>query len=309
MTVLTKSEFAQRLRKGETVWAAGAYDALSAKLSENAGFDAVMSTGFGVSASHLGVPDVELYTMTENLGVVDKMVDAIGVPLVADTDTGYGNAINVMRTVRAFEKAGVAAMIFEDQEAPKRCPAVANKVDILPITENAGKIRAAVEARRDADTLIIGRTDSMVEDEAIERACAYVAAGADLIQPISKCFSDIAGLRRLREACGVPLSLQVLGWLETDLSPEEIEEVAGLAVFPLVGLMSATHALQQNLAALARSHQTKDLPMPVTSMGVFKEMIGFSQIERQQDRYLLNPNTQAMSDRSAEVLDAFFTKV
>jgi methylisocitrate lyase len=309
MTAMTKPDFARRLRAGETVWTAGAYDALSALLAEQAGFDAVMSTGFGVSASHLGAPDVELYTMTENLDVVSRMVDAIRVPLVADTDTGYGNAINVMRTVRAFEKAGAAAMIFEDQEAPKRCPAVAGKVDILPLAENAAKIRAGVEARRDPDTIIIARTDAMDEDEAIARAQAYVAAGADLIQPISKCFSDIAGLRRLREACGVPLSLQVLGWLETDLSPAEIEEVAGLAVFPLVGLMSATRALRENFAVLQRDRNTKNLPQPVTSMGEFKELIGFAEIEAQQDRFLLGAPADEDDARAAKALEGLFTKV
>lgn len=310
MSAMSKPDFARRLREGRTVWTAGAYDALSARLAQDAGFDAVMSTGFGVSASHLGMPDVELYTMTENLGVVDRMIEALDIPLVADTDTGYGNAINVMRTVRAFEKAGAAAMIFEDQEAPKRCPAVADRVAILPLHENAAKIAAAVEARRDPDTVIIARTDALTEDEAIERARAYVAAGADLIQPISRCFSDIGGLRRLREACGVPLSLQILGWLEKDLDPAEIEEVAGLAVFPLVALMSATHAVQANLAALARARSSRDLPAPVTSMSDFKTLIGFAEIEAKQDRFLLGDAEEQPGDAAAaRALEGVFTRI
>lgn len=284
---LTKSEAAARIRAGQTLWAAGAFDALSAKLAEQAGFEALMSTGFGVSASHLGVPDVELYTMTENLGVVSRMIDATEVPLIADTDTGYGNALNVQRTVRAFEKAGVLGMIFEDQEAPKRCPAAAGRIEIITPAEHAAKIRAAVEARREHDTLIIARTDATTEEEAIARGALYVEAGADLIQPISRCFSDIDGLRRMREAVGVPLSLQILGWLESDLAPEQIEEVAGLAVFPLVALMSATEAMRQNLAALRESHTTRTIPQPVTSMADFKELIGFAGAEATQDRFLL----------------------
>jgi 2-methylisocitrate lyase-like PEP mutase family enzyme len=293
---LDRAGVARRLRAGETLWAAGAYDALSAKLAEQAGFEAIMSTGFGVSASHLGAPDVELYTMTENLGVVSRMVDAVSVPVIADTDTGYGNALNVMRTVRQFEKAGVVAMILEDQEAPKRCPAAAGRIEIITPEEHAAKIRAAVEARRDPDTLIIARTDALTEAEATERARLYVAAGADLIQPISRCFRDIDGLRRLRAAVGVPLSLQVLGWLETDLAPGQIEEVAGLAVFPLVGLMSATEALRRNLAALRRDLGTRDLPQPVTGMAEFKSLIGFAEAEAQQDRFLLGERPQGASE-------------
>lgn len=297
MSKLDKPGLAARLRAGQTVWAAGAYDAMSAKLAEEAGFEAVMSTGFGISASHLGVPDVELYTMTENLTVVRHMANALQIPLIADADTGYGNAINVMRTVREFEQAGVAAMILEDQEVPKRCPAVAAGVELLPVVEGSAKIRAAIEARRDPDTLIIGRTDAADEADAIERARAYVAAGADLIQPISKCFKDIDSLRRLREACGVPLSLQILGWLETDLSPAEIEEVAGLAVFPLVALMTATSALRENLAALAAAHGTRNLPRPVTSMGDFKSFIGFAEIEAKQARFLMAPAPEGIVKR------------
>ena len=287
MTKLGKPEFSARLKAGKTVWTAGAYDALSAKLAEEAGFGAVMSTGFGVSASHLGMPDLELYTATENLNVVRNMANAIDIPLIADADTGYGNAINVMRTVRDFEQGGVAAMIIEDQEVPKRCPAVANGVELLPMDEGCAKIKAAVEARRDSNTLIIARTDAFDEDSAIARAKSYVDAGADLIQPISKCFSNFAGLKRLREACGVPLSLQILGWLEKDLDPAQIEDVAGLAVFPLVALMSATQAIRSNLSVLAKSHKTDGLPQSVTSMTDFKQFIGFEEYEAKQAKFLL----------------------
>ena len=281
-----KQQFAQAARAGRTIWAAGAYDALSARLIEEAGFAAAMTTGFGISASHLGQPDMELYTMSENLAVVGKIVDAVSIPVIADTDTGYGNAINVMRTVREFERAGVAGMIFEDQESPKRCPAAADQVEILPLEEGAAKIRAAVHARRSDDTLIIARTDAMDEAEAIDRGRAYVEAGADLVQPISKCFSDFDGLARFREAVRVPLSLQLLGWLENDLDPGQVERVAGLAVFPLVALMTASAALRANLGALAERHSSAQLPNGVTTMGDFKSLVGFDELEAMQSRFL-----------------------
>ena len=144
-----KKEFAAALRAGKTQIAPGCFDAMSAMMAVNAGASAVMTSGFAVSAAHLGFPDVELYTMTENLNVVRNIANAVNVPVIADTDTGYGNAMNVMRTVREFEQAGVCAMIFEDQTAPKRCPVVANQIEMLPAHENARKIRAAVQARRD----------------------------------------------------------------------------------------------------------------------------------------------------------------
>ena len=124
-----------RLAERKTVWGAGCYDALSAKFIEAAGFEAILTSGFGISASFLGKPDVELYTMTENLAVTRQVVSAVDIPVIADCDTGYGNAVNVMRTVREFEQAGVAAVILEDQVVPKRCPAIAARVEVIPIGE------------------------------------------------------------------------------------------------------------------------------------------------------------------------------
>lgn len=282
-----KKDFAAALRAGQTQIAPGCFDAMSAMMAVNAGATAVMTSGFAVSASHLGFPDVELYTMTENLNVVRNIANAVDVPVIADTDTGYGNAMNVMRTVREFEQAGVCAMIFEDQTAPKRCAAAANQLEIIPAYEHAGKIRAAVQARRDPDTLIIARTDAMVEDEAIARAKMYAEAGADLIQPISRTFTDFDGLKRMRAAVGVPLSLQILGWLETDLTQKQMAEVAGVACYPLVGLMSAAQAMQDNYARLMADKGTASLPHPVMSMADFKTFIGFEEIEEQQVKFML----------------------
>lgn len=275
----------ERLQGGRTTWCAGAYDALSALLIDRAGFDAVFTTGFGISASHLGQPDVEIYTMTENLGVVRHMVSAVGKPVIADGDTGYGNVVNVMRTVREFERAGVAGIVFEDQVIPKRCPAAATTIEVLPREDAAKKIRAAVDARTDPDFVVVARTDATSIDEAIARAKLYAEAGADMIQPISRTFKTFDDLLRLREACGKPLSLQILGWLEKELTPQQIEQVAGLAVFPLVPLMTVTAAMQANLAQLAADRHARALPLPQASMDAFKKLIGFAEVEQLQERY------------------------
>lgn len=273
------------LAAGRTVWMAGAYDALSARLIAQAGFKAVCTTGYGISASHLGRPDVEAYSMTENLAVSSAIVEAVrGVPVVTDCDTGYGGIVNVHRTVRLFEKAGVAAMILEDQRSPKHCPCLPGPVELISVEEGAAKIRAACDARLNPDTIIIARTDAMTMQECITRAKAYAAAGADVVQPISGCVKSLADLKAIREATGKPLSIQLLNWLETDLQPEEVESVAAFATYPLVPLMTATKALQDNLAALARKHSTRELPHERTSMDAFKTVVGYEEVVALQER-------------------------
>lgn len=293
MAMFDHENFRQRVLSQKTVWAAGAYDAFSARCIEAAGFDAVMTSGFGVSASVLGMPDAELYTMTENVGVVRNVVNTVNIPVIADIDTGYGNAINAMRTIREFEVAGATAVIMEDQVAPKRCPICVGGVEVVPIDEAVGKIAAAVEARRNKNMLIVARTDAATPAEAFVRAKAYVAAGADLIQPISKCFSSVDDLRELRQAAGVPLSLQVLGWLERDLDRNAIESVAGMATFALVPLMTVAAALKENLAHLATHKSSLHLPRPVQPHESFVDSIGFKDIEEKQVRFL--PGSSAPS--------------
>ena len=276
----------QMIKSKGTVWAAGAYDALSARLIQEAGFDALLTSGFGISSSFLGEPDTELYTMTENLAVVRNVCNAVTIPVIADIDTGYGNPVSVMRTMREFENAGASAIIMEDQISPKRCPCSFDQIETISMEEGVNKIRAVASVRKNPDVLIIARTDAIVPEEAFRRGKAYVAAGADIIQPISKCFKDFAGLQAMREACGVPLSLQLLGWLEADLDSKQIEQVAALATYPLVALMSATQAIRLNLRALAEAKSSKALPQPVTGMHDFNDFIGFKRIDALQRQFM-----------------------
>ena len=156
-------------------------DPLSALLARAEGYEGVMVSGNATSATRLGMPDVGLLTMTENADNVARIFDATGLPSFADADTGYGNAITVKRTIREFDRAGAAATMIEDQVSPKRCGMLAGKA-LIPVSEMEDKLRAAVDARRDADLVIVGRTDARsVEglDAAIERACRYAEAGAD----------------------------------------------------------------------------------------------------------------------------------
>ena len=159
----------------------GAYDTLTARLVEQAGFDAVYLTGGGYSRAN-GYPDLGLLTLSENVRFIALTVEAVGIPVIADADTGYGNAINVIRTVREYEKAGVAAFHIEDQVAPKKCGHYEGK-EVIPVGEMVGKIKAAADTRRDADLVIIARSDARaIEglDAAIDRVNAYLEAGADV---------------------------------------------------------------------------------------------------------------------------------
>ncbi len=280
----------QRLASGSTVWFAGAQDALTARLVDQSAFDGVFTTGFGISAALLGQPDMELYTLSENLSVVDHIANVVNKPIFADADTGYGNVLNTQRTVRAFEKAGVAALSIEDQVSPKRCPAAATASVTLPMAEAVAKIRAAVDARRDPALLIVARTDVMDAEEALERAARYAEAGADLIQPISRTFSSHADLVRLRETCGRPLSLQLMeGTWMAALNRKQIESVAAFATYPIVSLFSIVHAVRANLDALAqrRGEPMGELPCPRASMADFKQLIGWHELEQRQAHYEL----------------------
>ena len=189
------------------------------------------------------------------------------------------------RTVRAFEKAGVAALSIEDQVSPKRCPAAASTSLTLPLADAVARIHAAVDARRDPNLLIVARTDVMDPQEALDRAARY--AGADLIQPISRTFSSHEELVRLRQVCGRPLSLQLMeGTWMAKLDRSQIEAVAGLATYPIVSLLTVVHALQANLAALAErcGQPMGELPFPRTTMAEFKQLIGWHELEKQQER-------------------------
>lgn len=269
-----------------TVWAAGAYDALSARIIESAGFDAVFTSGYGISASLLGMPDVELWTMTECLTVNAHICAATGVPVICDVDTAFGGPTNAQRTMRAFERAGAAAIVVEDQLLPKRCPlGMPDAVQVIDANAAAKKIEAMVDARRDRDVLIIARTDAPTAEEACRRARLYLAAGADIAQPTSRGMKNFDDLRRFRDAAGSRISVQVLGWLERELSPEQIEEVAAIAAFGMAPLLTATQALMDNMRALAQAHRVQAMPRPMLPTSAMGDFIGFPEIEQIVERY------------------------
>jgi 2-methylisocitrate lyase-like PEP mutase family enzyme len=172
-----------RLKQPKALLAPGAYDALSALLVEQAGFEAIYMSGASISYTQIGRPDIGLMSASQIADVIGRVNDRVSIPLIVDADTGFGNALNVQHTVRIFERMGANALQLEDQTAPKRCGHLAGKELVLP-SEMAGKIKAAVDARASEETLIIARTDAIAVEgfnQAIERANLYIEAGADVI--------------------------------------------------------------------------------------------------------------------------------
>jgi carboxyvinyl-carboxyphosphonate phosphorylmutase len=204
------------IQRPEIVLCPGVYDAYLARTVEQAGFEALYMTGAGVSHARLGVPDLGLVSFAEMVDHAYRIADAVDIPLIADADTGYGNAINVMRTIRAYERAGVAGCHIEDQEMPKRCGHFDEK-RVIPTAEMLGKLAAALDARGDEDFTIIARTDArgvVGLDEALDRARAYAEAGADAVFVESPRSED--ELERIGRSIDAPL---LANMVETGLTP------------------------------------------------------------------------------------------
>jgi 2,3-dimethylmalate lyase len=243
----------------ELVQAPGVYDALMAKVVQAQGFNAVYMTGYGTSAGMFGFPDLGLVTMTEMANNAARIADAVEIPLIADADTGYGNPINVVRTVREYEKAGAAAIHIEDQTWPKRCGHMAGK-SVIDAADMAGKIRAAVDARKDPDFLIIARTDAIAThgfDHAIERGRMYAEAGADILfieAPVEK--EQVEKIPRL--LAGTPLVLN-LSPRTPNFSRDEIVRMGyAVAIYPGVCLAAAITGCIEELKRLRESGKQRE---------------------------------------------------
>lgn len=240
-----RKQFRERLGGKGIIVAPGAYDALSARIIARAGFPAVYLTGGGLSRSW-GFPDVGLMTMTENVSFITRVCDSVEIPVIADADTGYGNALNVIRTVREYERAGVAAFHLEDQVTPKRCGHYEGK-DVVSKEEMIAKIRAAVDTRKDTNLAIIARTDSRAVlgmDEAIERGNAYIQAGADIA--FVEAPQSLEELKRIAAEIGGPVLVNMIKGSRTPLLPAKDLEKLGfkLAIYPNEAHRAAIWAVQ-----------------------------------------------------------------
>ena len=276
------------LDSGQTIVAPGAFDALSARLVEEAGFPAVYMTGFGTSAALIGRPDVGLLTMTEMAASAGRIADCVDIPVIADADTGYGNPLNVIRTVGAYEAAGVAGIHIEDQVAPKKCGHMEGK-QVIPPEEMAQKIRAAVEARSEPEFVIIARTDARAVEgleRALQRGRMYREAGADALF-IEALTSEAEAEEAVRAFPGVPL---LFNWAEGGKTPpislDRLQELGyRIVIFPLSTLLAATGAMRRILQEIAQAGTPAAAIGGMPTFAEFVEFIGLPQVHEAEQRY------------------------
>ncbi len=290
------------MRERKYLYTPGITTPLHAMICEKAGFEYCYMGGYDVSLTLLGLPDVGLITGPEMIANAGNIARSVKIPVVADADTGYGNAINVIRTVRDFEAAGVAAIHIEDQVSPKRCGHVAGKM-VIPLEEAVGKIKAALDARKDPDFIVIARTDAVAAvggglDEAIRRAKAYAKAGADMIFPEFP-NSDIEMPKRFaaevhKEYPDLPLYFNYssnLKWYESGHTFDDIANIGfKLMHVSLAGLRTSMQGMFEYAADLkARGaiaeieYEKRLLNHP---MGTSHEFAGFPQIMALEEKYL-----------------------
>lgn len=279
------------LQTGDVVVAPGVYDCLTARLVERAGFDAAIVTGAGLAASLLGVPDVGLVTMSESWTQTRNIAGSIGIPLVADCDTGYGNPINVRRTVSEFEMAGVSALFIEDQVAPKKCGHFAGKM-VISAEDMVQKIRAAADARTDDGLLLIARTDARATsglDEAIRRSELYVRAGAEMIfVEAPQTADELADVAKRLAPLGVPLMVNLVEGGRTPLLSVPELAAMGFRFVTFSGSLQKTgmKAMQGLLASLREQGSVSDyFPGAMLSLDERSMVLGLDHFTELEQRY------------------------
>jgi 2-methylisocitrate lyase-like PEP mutase family enzyme len=268
----------------------GAYDTLTARLVEAAGFDAVYLTGGGYSRAS-GYPDLGLLTVVENVHFIGLTVEAVGIPVIADADTGYGNAINVIRTVREYEKSGVAGFHMEDQVAPKKCGHYEGK-EVIPVAEMVGKIRAAVDTRRDADMVIIARSDARAVEglqAAIDRVNAYLEAGADV--GFVEAPQTVDELRIVGRSVDGPNLVNVFEGGKTPmLAASELEAMGfRLGIYPSQTHRAAIRAAQRVLAVLKEDGHVTRIEGDLATFQEREEAVGTAAWRALEEKYLQVP--------------------
>lgn len=277
----------ERLTRPEIVVAPGVHDALAARIAERAGFEALYFTGAGFSYTHLGAPDIGLVSLTETVWRLDAIAEATSLPVIADGDTGYGNALNIGRTVREFERAGAAAIQLEDQTFPKRCGHLTGKTMISAV-EMAGKIRAAADARR-SGMLVIARTDAREVEglgTALERAQRYKDAGADVL--------FVEAPQSLEELASVPKRLpppvmanMVEGGVTPMATARDLQAMGyRLVIFPGAAVRISAAAIMRLMAGLKENGTTEGLRDQMLSFDELNDLVGLADYQQREERYL-----------------------
>ena len=283
------SQLRKLLVRSEIIVAPGAFDGISGRLVEAAGFPAIYITGAGVASSRLGCPDIGLITMNEILETARNIVRNSKVPVICDIDTGYGNPLNVMRTIQEFEQAGVSAVQMEDQVTPKRCGHTAGK-QLISKGDMVKKIEAAIHARKNEAFALIARTDAIAVnglEDALDRARAYAKAGADIL--FVEAPGSVDEMKQVVDTLGdVPqLANMVEGGGKTPILPvKELENIGfKIAIYPATPWMAAIKAMQTVLTELKEKGSTEAVRDRMVSFQEMFEIVGYSHFRELENRF------------------------
>ncbi len=281
-----------RLSRPPILIAPGVYDSLTALIAERAGFEALYVSGAGIAYSRLGRADIGLVSMNEVVHTVTLIRDRVGAHLIVDADTGYGNALNVQRTVRLLERAGANAIQIEDQDFPKRCGHLDDKT-LVSAQEMVGKIKAAVDARRSRHTLIIARTDAVADegfDRAVARAALYRDAGADMLFVEAPRQRDELGRIRARLGKSVPLMVNMVEGGKTPLLPADELETLGFSfvIFPGAIVRTLAKAAEDFYASLKAHSSTDPFRARMFDFDALNRLLGTAELLEQGKRYAEN---------------------
>jgi len=269
----------QSLSAGDFILAPGIYDMISALIADRMGFKALYVTGYGTVASTLGIPDAGIATYRDMIERIAQMTKLTQTPIIADADTGYGGLLNVRHTVRGYEDAGVSAIQLEDQEFPKKCGHTPNR-RVVAMADMVKKIEVAVDSRRSDDFLVIARTDARTRlglDEAIRRAKAYAAAGADILFVESPESAD--EVKAISEAIDRPLLANMVNGGRTPLMPASELQSLGykIAIYPALGFLAQGHAIRHAYQDLLDHGVTTDA-VPLYPFKEFNSLLGFEDV-------------------------------
>jgi len=278
------------LASGEFIVAPGVFEMFSAKIADRMGFTALYMTGYGISASHLGLADAGLVTYRDMVERARTIAQGTSTPLIADADTGFGGLINVRETVRGYEAAGVQAIQIEDQEMPKKCGHTPNR-RVVPLADAVKRIEVAVEARRSGDFHIIARTDARTAlglDEALRRARAFAKAGADILfveapeseEEFRRVGGELAGSARL-------LANMVPTGKSPVVSAEKLKAFGfSIAIYPSAGMGAACSAIERAFTYLKEKQTLENCPVPAYDMKQLHELVGFPDVWEFEKRHV-----------------------
>lgn len=280
--------FRDMIKKPGLIVAPGAHDAVSARVIEKVGFPAVWVSGFGCALSHAGLSDANLMSMSEHLTATRNIASAVNIPTIVDCDNGYGNAINVIRTVKEFEKAGSSAIVLEDQVFPKRCGLFPGLRELVSKEEMVGKIRAAKDAQEDEDFFVIARTDSfdagLSLEKALDRAKAYADAGADGVLAISKEWKDLRAFAKSWKS-GTPIF--VAPTLFPEVTFKEIEELGFKAsIYSVHALYAALRAMENFLTELRKQGSWEKIADKIYTFQDIVRIAGLEEVMKNEEKYL-----------------------